>query len=61
MHMSIKIEKLRSELLKLFEEYSKNNHTLVFTRLVKLLEELFSRDGIPKKQYEYIKKTMNIL
>ena len=61
MHMPTKIEKLRSELLKLLEEYSKNNHTLAFTRLVKLLEELFSRDGISKKQYEYIKKTLNIL
>ena len=61
MHMPTKIEKLISELVKLLEEYSKNTHTPSLKRLVKLLEELFRRNGVSKKRKEYIKKTLDIL
>jgi len=61
MHIPTKIGQLRNEFLKVFKEYPENKHTPALARLVKLLEELFRRDGISKKQYEYIKKNLNIL
>ena len=59
MHLPVKISDLKDTFMRALEEYSKNAPTL--TRLIKLLEELFRRDGISRSKYEVIKKDLDML
>ena len=59
MHLPVEIIDLRDTLLEALKDYSKNTPAL--TRVVKLLEELFRRDGISRSKYEAIKKDLDVL
>ena len=59
MHLPIGISDLRDKLMEALKDYSKNAPAL--KRVVKLLDELFERDGISKVEYEAIKKDLNVL
>ena len=58
-HLPVGISDLRDKLMEALKDYTKNAPAL--TRVVKLLDELFGRDGISKKEYEAIKKDLNVL
>ena len=58
-HLPVGIGDLRDKLLEALKDYTKNAPAL--TRVVKLLDELFGRDGISKVEYEAIKKDLNML
>ena len=59
MHLPVGISDLRDKLMEALKDYSKNAPAL--TRVVKLLDELFGRDGISNVEYEAIKKDLNVL
>ena len=61
MHLPVKISDLKDTFMRALEEYSKNQHAPTLTRLIKLLEELFKRDGISRSKYEAMKKDLNVL
>jgi len=59
MHLPVEISDLRDKLMEALNDYTKNAPAL--TRVVKLLDELFRRNGIPRAEYEAIKKDLNVL
>ena len=60
LHLPTKIIDLRDKLMKAMREYTKTNHSSTLKQLVAFLEELFRRHGISQKEYEDIKKGLNI-
>ena len=59
MHLPVRINNLRDAFMEALKEYTKNAPAL--TRVVKLLDKLFRRDGISRVEYEAIKKDLNVL
>ena len=59
MHLPVEISDLKDTFMEALKDYSKNTPAL--TRVVKLLEELFRRDGISRSKYEAIKKDLDVL